>query len=178
MDTLFPQVFPALDAILIAPFRLFPRPGAGFICGMAVLALGSALLGRACLAGLARLQRPRREREEGEAKKHHHLSLRALQAKDRTAYLASNRLAQEAYGNAMALAAGRAAAGLWPGCLALAWAHWRFSGLPLPLVGDAAGPAAFFIPLYLLAQWGLARVFRRAPGPRSDPSLPPSPFDD
>lgn len=177
-DTFFLKAFLVLDALLIAPFRLPADPALGFFCGMVVLAAASALLGRACVAGLSRLQRGRREREEGEARKHHELSLRALQAKDRTAYQASNRLAREAYGNAMALAAGRAAALLWPACAALAWASWRFSGVPLPLVGDAAGPAAFFIPLYLLAQWGLARLLPAKKPPRAAPpsDLPPSPF--
>uniref|UniRef100_I2PYU7 Uncharacterized protein n=1 Tax=Desulfovibrio sp. U5L TaxID=596152 RepID=I2PYU7_9BACT len=178
MDTFLLDTFLALDALLVAPFRLVPDPAAGFLLGMATLAVASAGLGRLCVAGLARLHRVRREREEGETRKHHELSLRALQAGDKAAYQASNRLAREAYGNAMALAAGRAAALLWPACAALAWACWRFAGVPLPLVGDAAGPAAFFIPAYLLAQWGLSRLLRKPPARRDAPpaDLPPSPF--
>jgi hypothetical protein len=178
MNTVLLQIFLAADALLVASFRLCADPEIGFCVGMTVLAVASALLGRLCLMALARIQRARRDREEGEATKHHNLSLRALQARDKTAYLASNRLAQEAYGNAMALAAGRAAAVLWPACAALAWAYWRFGGVPLPLVGEAAGPAVFFIPLYLLAQWGLARLCPRAKRPGGPPSsMPPSPFD-
>lgn len=178
MNNFFLQAFLVIDALLVAPFRLCADPEIGFILGMAALAVFSALLGRLCLLGLARIQRTRRNKEEGEAKKHHELSLRALQAKNRTAYLASNKLAQEAYGNAMALAAGRASAVLWPACAALAWAYWRFGGVPLPLVGESAGPATFFIPLYLLVQWGLSRLRRPDKSPKKAPSsMPPSPFD-
>lgn len=178
MDTFLLETFLAVDALLVAPFRLVSDPTLGFLLGLAVLAVASAGLGRLCLAGLARLHRARRDREEGETQKQHELSLLALQAKDKAAYQASNRLAQEAYGNAMALAAGRAAALLWPACAALAWACWRFAGVPLPLVGTSAGPAAFFIPLYLLAQWGLSRLTPKSRSPKraTPPGMPPSPF--
>jgi len=178
MNSFLLETFLAVDALLIAPFRLVDDPAIGFLLGLAVLAVASAGLGRLCAAGLARLHRARRDREEGETKKQHELSLLALRAKDKTAYQASNRLAQEAYGNAMALAAGRAAALLWPACAALAWAGWRFAGAPLPVVGDAAGPAALFIPLYLLAQWGFSRLAPKSRPPKraTPPDMPPSPF--
>ena len=133
---------------------------------MIVLAGASALLGRWCRAGLARVQRTRRLREEATARKYQALSLQALPAGNKAAYLAANRLAWEAHGLAMALAAGRAAALIWPACAALAWANWRFDGVPLPLVGQSAGPTAFFIPLYGLAHWGLGEKKRclRRPG--------------
>jgi len=181
MDTFLPQTFLAIDALLIAAFRWCAPPWAGFLVGMTTLACGSALVGRLCGAALAYVQRSRRTREEGAAKKHHELSLAALRAHNKPAYLASNHLAQEAYGNAMALAAGRAAAGLWPACAALAWLYWRFAATPLPLVGESAGPAIFFLPLYGLAQWGLSRLQRRR-GPsaqalgRTPLDDPPSPF--
>ncbi len=168
------QAFFLVDAALIAPFRLFADPGIGFACGMTVLALASALLGRLGAASLGRLQRARREREEGETRRHHELSIEAVKAGDRAAYLAANRLARDAYGNTMALAAGRAAALLWPPCAALAWAYWRFAGVPLPLVGEAVGPVAFFLPPHILAHWLLARCGRRRPKPGVS-GRPPSP---
>lgn len=160
MNDFFLRAFLCIDAALVAPFRWFDDSGAGFVCGMVALAVGSTLLGRACAAGVDRVQRARRNRQDAAIKRHQDLSFSALAAKDRAAYLAANRLAQEAYGNAMALSAGRAAALIWPACLVLAWASWRFSGVPLPLVGESAGPAVFFIPLYLAAQWAVSRVRR------------------
>jgi hypothetical protein len=164
MNDFFLRAFLVLDAALIAPFRLFADARAGFACGIFVLALASALLGRACAAGVAKAHRAKRERQDAEIKRHQDLSFSALAAKDRTVYLAANHLAQEAYGNSMALAAGRAAALIWPALLVLAWASWRFSGVPLPLVGESAGPAVFFLPAYLLVQWGLSRLRRARAG--------------
>lgn len=179
MNDFFLRAFLIIDAILVAPFRWFDDSLAGFFCGMAVLALGSALLGRACAAGVAQVQRTKRRKEDAAVKRHQDLSFSALAANDREAYLAANHLAQEAYGNAMALSAGRAAALIWPALLVLAWASWRFSGVPLPLVGESAGPAVFFLPLYIAALWGLSRVRRtlRGTGPAEadPPHFPPDP---
>jgi len=153
--------FQAVDALLIAPFRLVAPPEAGFLTGVCVLALASALLGRACAALVSRAQRSRRDREEAETRRRHDLSLAALRVQDKTAYLAQNHLAQEAYGNTLALSAGRAAALLWPGMAALAWLAWRFEGAPMPFLWESAGPAAWFLPLYALAIWASGRLLRR-----------------
>jgi len=166
--------FQALDALLIAPFRLLPGPEAGFLFGVCVLAVAAAALALVSVALVARTQRARRDRVDAETKKRHDLSVQAAQAGDKTAYLAQNQLAQESYGNSLALSAGRGAALLWPGAAALTWLDWRFDGVPMPLLWDSAGPAYVFIPLYVLALWGLARLARKevsggrgsAPGPR------------
>lgn len=160
MNDFLLRAFLGLDAVLIAPFRLVDDARAGFACGILATALGAALLGRACAAAVDRVQRSKRTRQEAEIKRHQDTSFSALAVKDRETYLAANHLAQEAYGNAMALAAGRAAALIWPALMVLAWSTWRFSGVPLPLVGESAGPAVFFIPAYLAAQWGLGRLKR------------------
>jgi hypothetical protein len=153
--------FQALDALLIAPFRIFGQPEAAFVFGVLVLALASAALGKAGSALVAHVQRPRQKQEEGEAARRSELSVQALQEGDKTAYLAQNHLAQEAYTNTLALAAGRGAALLWPACGALAWLAWRFDGVPMPFLWKSASPAAYFIPLYALALWGLGRLLRK-----------------
>ncbi|KHK03656.1 hypothetical protein [Desulfovibrio sp. TomC] len=160
MNDFFLRAFIVIDAILVAPFRWFDNAQAGFFCGLAVLAFSCAVLGRTCAAGVARVHRTKREGQDAEIKRHQDLSFSALAAKDRETYLAANHLAQEAYGNSMALGAGRAAALIWPALLVLAWASWRFAGVPLPLVGQSAGPAVFFLPLYIAALWGLSRLQR------------------
>ena len=150
--------FQALDALLIAPFRLISHAEAGFLLGVCVLALAAAALARASVALVARMQQARRDRVDTETRKRHELSVQAAQAGDKAAYLAQNHLAQEAYGNSMALSAGRAAALLWPGCASLTWLDWRFDAVPMPLLWDSAGPASWFIPLYIAALFALAKL--------------------
>lgn len=153
--------FDALDALLIAPFRLFGPPEAGFLFGLLVLAFAGAALGRGTDALVARSQRSRRDEQEREAQRRSELSEQALKLGDKKAYLAQNNLAQEAYGNTLALAAGRGAALLWPVCALLAWLSWRFEGAPMPLLWRGAGPGWYFIPLYAAALWLLGRVFKK-----------------
>lgn len=157
--------FALFDALLISPFRIIANPEAAFLLGVLVLAVGSAMLGRAGSALVRRAQRLRWASQEAEAKRRHELSIQAAKAGDRTAYLAQNHLAQEAYGNTLALSAGRAAALLWPGCAVLAWMVWRFEGAPMPFLWESAGPAAYFLPLHLAALWGLGRLARRGNKP-------------
>ncbi|OGR34267.1 MAG: hypothetical protein A2051_11155 [Desulfovibrionales bacterium GWA2_65_9] len=150
--------FQAVDALLIAPFRVLPNPEAGFYFGVCVLALGSAALGWASKALVAHAHRVRRTREDGEAKRRSELSFQALKMNNKDAYLAQNHLAQEHYGNALALSAGRGAALLWPGMIVLAWLSWRFEGVSMPYLWDSAGTVSVFLPPYIAALWALSRL--------------------
>lgn len=163
--------FQMFDALLIAPFRLLPNPQAAFYLGVLLLALASTALGKACAALVARAHRTRHLRVEGEVKHHSELSFRALQQNNKKAYLVQNTLAQEAYGDSMALSAGRAAALLWPGMLVLAWLSWRFEGVPMPYLWESAGTATVFLPPYIAALW-LGSRYGSKP---SAPSIPTGP---
>lgn len=153
--------FDILDALLIAPFRLFGPPAAGFLFGELFLAFVGAALGRGTDALVARSQRARRDEQERETSRRSELSEQALRQGDKKAYLVQNDLAQQAYGNTLALAAGRGAALLWPACALLAWLSWRFDDAPMPLLWSSAGPAWYFIPFYAGALWLLGRFFKK-----------------
>jgi len=152
--------FGILDSLLIAPFKLLPQPEAAFLLGILVLALACAALGRAGAALVARAQRTRWRSQEDETRRRQELSIQAAQAGDKAAYLAQNHLAQEAYGNTMALSAGRAAALLWPACAVLTWLYWRFDAVPMPLLWEGAGPGYYFLPAFAAALWAFSRLAR------------------
>jgi hypothetical protein len=155
--------FQIVDAFFIAPFRVLPSPEAGFYFGVCVLALGSAALGQASKALVAHANRVRSKTEDGEAKRRSELSFEALKMNNKDAYLAQNHLAQEHYGNSLALSAGRGAALLWPGMVVLAWLSIRFEGVSMPFLWDDAGPVSVFLPLYILALWALSRLGPKKP---------------
>ena len=169
------QLFALLDAWLIAPFRWFDAPEAGFLFGILALCLQSVALGHALASGMARAQRAVREKHESEAARRSELAMQALQAQDKTAYLAQNRLAKDAYGHSMALAVGRVTASLCPAVGALAWLDLRFREVPLDLPFAIPGLGAtvlypfYFIPAYFLVRslWAHAsrryRIFRSHP---------------
>lgn len=150
--------FETVDALLIAPYRLLQSPVAAFYFGTFCLAAASAALGLGCKALVARSQRTKRLRVDGETARRADLSAQAAQAGDRVAYMAQNHLAQEAYGDSMALAAGRGAALLWPGMLTLAWLYWRFEGVDMPYLWHWAGPSTVFLPPHIAALWGFSRL--------------------
>ena len=152
--------FQIVDAILIAPYRLFESPAAAFYFGTMLLALASALVGLGGKALVNRAQRARRQRVDEETGRRQELAIQAAQAGNKEAYSAQNHLAQEAYNLAMALAAGRGAALLWPGMLTLAWLYWRFEGVPMPYLWAEAGPATVFLPLHIGALVAITRLRR------------------
>ncbi len=153
--------FEAVDALLIAPYRLLPHAKAAFYFGTIFLALASAALGLGCKALVARSQRSKRERVDGETTRRAELSAQAAKAGDKAAYMAQNHLAQEAYNDSMALAAGRGAALLWPGMLTLAWLYWRFEGVAMPYLWASAGPATVFLPPHIAALILLSRLLKK-----------------
>jgi len=150
--------FEAIDSLLLAPYRLLETPAAAFYFGTLFLAAASAALGLGCKALVARSQRTKREHADSETARRTELSAQAAQAGNKAAYMAQNNLAQEAYGDSMALAAGRGAALLWPGMLTLAWLYWRFEGVTIPFLWDGAGPATVFLPPHIAALWGFERL--------------------
>ncbi len=161
------QLFALLDAWLIAPFRWFDAPEAGFLFGILALCLQSVALGHALMAGMSRMQHATRHKHESEAARRSELAMQALQAKDKTAYLAQNRLAKDAYGHSMALAVGRVTASLCPAVGALAWLDLRFREVPLDLPFAIPGLGAtvlypfYFIPAYFLVRFLWAHAWKR-----------------
>lgn len=154
------EAFLVLDFWLIAPFRWPASSLAGFFLGSVFLAVQSIAVGHLCLLGMLRLQRPLRVKYDEEAAKRSDLAVAALQVQDKTAYLAQNTLAKDAYGRSMSLAVGRMTATLWPAVAALAWMDLRFRGVPLELpvnlpgVGSTVYYPFFFIPLYITLRLG------------------------
>lgn len=129
----FSDLYFALDAWFIAPFRWIAPAQAGFLFGTFIVAIQSLLVGRLCLLALSKVQRRLRDRYDVEVTERQQLSFQAIAAQNKTAYLALNDLAQEAYGRSMSLAMGRLCASLWPAVMALAWMKSRFSDAPFPI---------------------------------------------
>jgi len=129
----FSNLFFTLDAWFIAPFRWVAPAHMGFLVGTFVLALQSLLVGHLCLLLLNKVQRRLRDKYDVEVDQRQRLSLQAIAAQNKTAYLAQNDLAQEAYGRSMSLAMGRICASLWSAVMALAWMKSRFSDAPFPI---------------------------------------------
>lgn len=140
-----------LDAVLIALFRLPSGPASGFWFGALLLAVLCAVFGEYAMALVYVANRKHYAEQSRSMARMHNLSIRAIQAKDKAAYLAANRLANDAFGKAFFSRSGLFAASLWPVPLALAWLSTRFSGLdiPVPGLGMSLGFVGAFLAAYI-----------------------------
>ncbi len=136
---------------------------ADFFIGTLALALLAVILGElsAFLASLA--VRKRTGGVADEARKYQSLSLEALQAGDRQAYEAANRLANDAFGQSFFMQIGMSAAFFWPAFFVLAWMQTRFAEVDfkLPLVDFSLSYIGVFILLYAAAYFLFKRVKHR-----------------
>lgn len=161
---------PWLDAFLIAPYRWPAWEHAGLWLGSSLLALYCTVIGEYCAAALYLLHRRYYSSMEENMVRHHNLSVDALHAGNKEAYLAANRLAQEDFGKSFFARATVGFASLWPLPFALGWMGLRFEGIDLytiPGAGLKAGYPFVLLTLYIAARILFSRYAKRA--------LPPFP---
>jgi hypothetical protein len=123
----------AVDPVLIAPFRFFANPLAGWWAGVAALSVWSIFLGELTMAAVFRINRFALAKNMEETVYYHEQSLKAKQAGDEKAYKGINRLANEAYGKSFFLMIAMGMAALWPVFFAAAWLDMRFDNLVFSL---------------------------------------------
>ncbi len=161
------QLYVLLDTFLIFPYRLFEHPLAGFFAGTAVLCIWTVLLGELTVPLLLRFNRRHLQRQKSEMTRMHNLSIKAILAKDKPSYTACNKIANEAFGRYFFAMFGVSAASLWPAPFALGWLATRFQQIELellftlPLIGQTAGFATVFVPMYILTRILSAKLKRR-----------------
>jgi len=158
-----------VDAFLIYFYRIASVPIVGFMIGTFVLAFLSVAIGQFTYAVVYRWNRKWLNVDSREMIKMHNLSIRALAAKDKPAYKACNKVANDAFGKHFFAQIAMGMASLWPAPFALAWMGTRFADvgflLPvnIPYVGGTVGYAATFIPMYVLAHMLFGKVKYRLP---------------
>ncbi|MEE4136995.1 MAG: hypothetical protein V2I32_13020 [Desulforhopalus sp.] len=154
-----------LDALLVAPFRLFSVPIAGFYFGTLVLCMWCILLGELTFRIANWANRAHMNKLRGQAVRMHNLSIKAISLKDKENYRSCNKQANEAFGKYFFNMITQGAAFLWPVPFALAWMGTRFTGVefelpfPLPIIGDTMGFAVVPVNMYILCRifWGKLR---------------------
>jgi hypothetical protein len=162
-------IFFYIDAFLIYFYRLAPVPIIGYMMGTFVLAILSVAVGQLTYAVAFRWNRHWLNTDSREMIRMHNLSLRALAAKDKPAYKACNKVANDAFGKHFFAQMAMGMASLWPAPFALAWMGTRFAGveflLPfhVPWVGGTVGYPATFIPMFVLAHILFGKIKYRLP---------------
>ena len=159
-----------IDAFLIYFFRLSDIPIVGYLVGTCCLCLFCVLIGRGTRALLSGWNRQWIGDHRREMVRMHNLSLKALASKDKPAYRACNKEANEAFGRFFFARMAMGMSALWPAPFALAWMDLRFARVPfaLPGIDRPVGYLTTFILMFMLVHILFAVVRRRFPGPRAE----------
>jgi len=155
-------LFQFLDQYLIVLYRLTGHVGVDFVIGTFVLAFICLVLGELTIFLVFLFIRRHIDAKTTEAEKYQNLSVDALKAGDKEAYLAANQLANEAFGHSFFQQMALSAAFLWPVCFALAWMQHRFLEVefPIPGTGWSLGFIGPFIIIYVIAYFLFKQVKR------------------
>ena len=163
----YASLIPAwLDALLIAPFRWPSSPFAGIWLGSATLAAYCTLLGEVFGALLFLAHHHHFNAAQDDMIRYHNLSVRALHAGNKEAYLAANTIAQENFGKSFFAGATIGISTLWPLPFVLGWMSLRFEGLILytiPGTDIHAGYVFVLLSAYIAMRIGFARLKKRLP---------------
>ncbi len=128
----FATLVPAwLDALLIAPFRLPDSALIGFWLGCTTLAVLCLITGELTSALLFLLHHKRFTTMQDEVLRYHNLSVDALHSGNKEAYLATNKMAHERFGQSFFALGTLGLASIWPLPFALAWLSLRFEGVEI-----------------------------------------------
>lgn len=152
-------VYQFLDPWLIWAFRLGDNPHVGFAVGVFWLSLLTTVIGELCMAGVYFLNKKHFAAIHKDMVCHHNLSLRALGAKDKTAWKACNSIANDAFGKNFFSRIALFASSLWVVPFAIGWLYFRFASVDfaLPYLGQI-GVSFIFIPAYILTRVLFSRV--------------------
>jgi len=153
----FHELMNQIDGALIFFYRISDVPIIGYYLGTFVLALLCVVIGQLTISLAFLANRRRIDADNSNMVRMQNLSIKALAAKNKGAYKAFNKEANEAFGKVFFMQIALAAASLWPVPFALAWMQTRFAEvefpLPvtLPILGDTVGYTFSFFPILILA---------------------------
>lgn len=165
----FHLMFQYMDAFLIMPYRIIGIPIFGYLLGTFLLGMLCVIVGQSTFLIAWKWNRKWLKKDGQEMVRMHNLSLRALLAKDKAAWKACNKNANDAFGKYFFAQMAMGMSSLWPAPFALGWMDTRFAGvdflLPvhLPFMGNTVGYLFTFIPLYVLAYILFGNIKHRLP---------------
>ncbi|QTA87499.1 hypothetical protein [Desulfonema magnum] len=161
--------FIQIDSFLIWFYRIPETPIIGYFLGTSFLALVCVIFGQITLYAAFWFNKRQIDQDNKAMVRMHNLSMYALAAKDKAAYNACNKEANDAFGKYFFAQIAMGISSLWPIPFALGWMQTRFLEveffLPchVPLIGDSVGYTFTFIPLYILVHIFFGKIKHRLP---------------
>lgn len=154
-----------LDGYLIVLYRITGWAVMDYFIGTLLLAFITVIIGDLTTSLVYRANRSYFERLNARLAELHENSMVALRLKDKVAYRAVNREANDTFGLVFFGMFGLSASYLWPAFFALAWMQTRFQnvGFPLYPTNWTVSYTFTFIVIYILARVLFSMVKPRLP---------------
>ncbi|BBO85398.1 hypothetical protein DSCO28_59640 [Desulfosarcina ovata subsp. sediminis] len=162
-------IYYGVDGFLISFYRLSQIPILGYYIGTGVLCLICVLIGQMTYCWIYRRNHRFFSSDSQEMIHMHNLSIKALGAKNKTAYKSCNKQANDAFGKYFFAQAAIGISSLWPVPFALGWMQSRFVQvdfalpIPLPGFGSSVGFMFTFFPIYVLVYILFGKIKHKLP---------------
>jgi hypothetical protein len=154
------------DRILCAPYLLPLPPLLAWLTGTFCLALIASLFGEITLAILYWVNRHHIKKLATDMTRRHNQSVNALISKDKGAFKAINRLANDAFGKVFFVQIAMGMASLWPAFFAAAWLKMHFADVAIFNLHFIDWDVYYlppFVPLYIVARILFTHIKHRIP---------------
>ena len=150
----------AVDPYIIWFYRITGYTFADFLIGTFVLGMIAVILGEFTISLAYLANRRHIEKQTGEVVRFQNLSIDAIEAHNKQAYSAANKIANEAFGKSFFMQIALSTAFLWTIPLALGWMQYRFHDLEFRLLFTdyTIGYFAVFLALYVAAYLLFKRI--------------------
>ena len=155
----------AVDPYLIWFYRITGYGFVDFFIGTFVLAFIALIAGELTISLAFLASRKYIQKTADEVVHYQNLSVDALAAGDKAAFVASNKLANDAFGRSFFMQIALSAAMLWPIFFAIDWMQHRFSDLEFRILFTdySVGYLCVFVTLYAAAYLIFKRIKYRLP---------------
>ncbi|WP_027721999.1 hypothetical protein [Maridesulfovibrio zosterae] len=157
----FDSVYPIIDTMLIAPYRIGLPTLAAFWFGSALIALWCTIAGELSMSLVYIWNRDYYTDLSREMTRMHNISVEAVRHQEKETFKSANKWANEYFGKVFFSQAALFAVSLWPVPFAMAWMQSRFSGLDIhtvPFIDFGLGYPFVFILSYIIVRFGFSKV--------------------
>lgn len=161
----FDPFYAYLDPFIIWSYRITGHPFVDFLIGTFLVGLCAVAIGEFTISLAFLANRKTIDKNNDEVVHYQNLSVDALEARNKGAYKAANKLGNDAFGKSFFLQIALSTAFLWPAPFALGWMQYRFSDVEFRVIftDHMVGYPFVFFPLYVAAYLVFKRFKYRIP---------------
>jgi len=158
-------IYAFVDPYLIWFYQITGYSFVDFLIGTFVLAMIALVIGEFTISAAFLANRGAIDENTDDVVRYQNLSVDAVEAGNKSAYTAANKLANDAFGKSFFQQIALATGFLWPIPFALTWMHYRFSDLEFRVLftDHRVGYPFVFVPLFVAAYLVFKRVKYRIP---------------